>query len=553
LKTHAEIQGTNSWLALRRDYFTASEAPAMMGVSPHCTRTELLHAKKTGITPEIDARTQERFDDGLAKEAAFRPHAEALLGQDLYPVTGSLDVDGLKLLASFDGLTADDMIGFEHKVYNKELVQAIELDGELPPAYYWQLEQQLLISGANYILFVTSNGTKNKFAALNYTSQPDRREALIAAWKQFEIDLANYVPETKAAPAPAGRAPETLPALHIELSGVVTASNLQVYKDTALAVFKGINRELTTDQQFSDAEKTVKWCGEIEDRIKAAKQHALSQTESIDLLFRTMDEISEEARTVRLELDKLVNHRKEAVRTEIVNEGRVALVEHVESLNKRLGYPYLPGVPADFAGAIKGKKSLDSMRNAVSVTLANAKIEANRRADAIDVNVKLLAAKAVDCMSLFPDANQLVLINVEMFALKVDARITAHKAAEQKRLDDERERIRAEEVKKLADAAALEAKRLTNEETARVAREAAAQVVTPPVAVAPAVAAPVATAAVVSPVARSMNLRNTYEPSATIRAFLASRQWAKGQEATARAILSEYENFCAAGMMKVAA
>lgn len=44
----------------------------------------------------------------------------------------------------------------------------------------------------------------------------------------------------------------------------------------------------------------------MEERLEAAKRHALSQTESIDLLFRTITEISAEARDKRLMLDKRV-------------------------------------------------------------------------------------------------------------------------------------------------------------------------------------------------------------------------------------------------------
>lgn len=34
MKIHNVIQGSPAWLALRAGYFTASDAPAMMGVSP---------------------------------------------------------------------------------------------------------------------------------------------------------------------------------------------------------------------------------------------------------------------------------------------------------------------------------------------------------------------------------------------------------------------------------------------------------------------------------------------------------------------------------------
>ena len=103
----------------------------------------------------------------------------------------------------------------------------------------------------------------------------------------------------------------------------------------------------------------------------------MPQTETIDALFRAIDEISAEAKRTRLELDKLVKARKEQVRIEIVNEGAAAMKLHLTALNERLGKPYMPSVPVDFAGAIKGKRTIDSLRDAVNTTLANAKIAAS--------------------------------------------------------------------------------------------------------------------------------------------------------------------------------
>ena len=57
----------------------------------------------------------------------------------------------------------------------------------------------------------------------------------------------------------------------------------------ALAAIRGVNRKLDTDQDFADAEATVRWCGEVESRLAAAKEHALSQTSSIDILFKAID------------------------------------------------------------------------------------------------------------------------------------------------------------------------------------------------------------------------------------------------------------------------
>lgn len=444
MKVHHVQQGSAEWLQLRASHFTASEAPAMAGCSPYMTRTELLKLKHTGLAQEVEAGTQRLFDKGHETEAMFRPHAEAIIEDDLYPITGSEEVEGLPLLASFDGLTMDYATGYEHKLLSEANVGAILKDGEPPLYHCWQLEQQLLVSGAARILFVTSDGTPNNAATCWYESKPERRAALIAGWKQFQQDLAAYVPSTVEV-KPIGRTPGNLPALRIEVTGAVTASNLAEYKAHALDVFKGINRELTTDQHFADAEKVVKWCGDVESRLAAAKDQALSQTASIDELFKAIDDISAEARRTRLELDKLVKARKEQIRETIVADGRKALAEHVASLNERLGKAYMPPVSADFAGAIRGKRTIDSLRDAVSTTLANAKIEASAIADRIQINMGTLRELAKDHVFLFADAGSIVLKAPDDLTALVKTRIADHAAAEAQRLEAERARIRAEE------------------------------------------------------------------------------------------------------------
>ena len=69
-------QGTPEWHAFRAAHYTASDAPAMLGISPYKTRNELLREKKLGITPELDAATQARMAKGHEYEAQARPVAE---------------------------------------------------------------------------------------------------------------------------------------------------------------------------------------------------------------------------------------------------------------------------------------------------------------------------------------------------------------------------------------------------------------------------------------------------------------------------------------------
>lgn len=490
MKIHNVIQGSPEWLALRaqRDMFTASEAQAMMGDSAHMTRAELIRRKASGITPEVSEFVEQRVHaPGHKTEDMFRPIAEEMLnGEDLGRVTGSIEIDGLKLLASFDGLTFDRSVGYEHKLFNATIAKAIKFDGEPGPAYHWQLEQQLLVSGAQRILFVTSDGTRDCEEHCFYESKPERRAKLIAGWKQFAADLAAYVPEQAPAPKAVGRTPENLPALHIEISGQVRASNLATYREHALAVLGSINRELTTDQHFADAEKTVKWCEGVEQRLDAAKDHALSQTASIEQVFRAIDDVKAETRRVRLELDKLVKARKEAIRGEIVAEAHTKLREQIDRLNKSLGHILMPTPAADFGGAIKGKKSIQSMRDAVDQVLADAKMSASDTAHRIAQNLRTIEAHA-DLAHLFPDRAALVLKMPDDLQAVVQNRVAEHRRKEEERLEAERARIRREEQER-ADREARERQEAADAEAALQAQAAIATAATPQ----PAPATPVA-------------------------------------------------------------
>lgn len=492
MKIHNLIQGSPEWAAYRALHFNASDAPAMMGVSPYKSRAELLRELHTGVVPTVDIGTQKRYDNGHRSEALARPLAEEFIGHELYPVTGS---EG-RLSASFDGLTLDESTGFEHKALNEELSRAIEDEDSAPqlPIYHRvQMEQQLLISGAERILFMASAWDAEDGLIEErhcwYRSDAKLRADIVAGWAQFEKDLAAYVLPDAAEPAPVGKAPDTLPALRIEVTGQVTASNLAEFKSTALAAIRSVNRELSTDQDFADAEKAVKWCAEVEDRLKAAKEHALSQTTSIDALFKAIDDISGEARRVRLDLDKLVTRRKTEVKEDAVDHARKALDMHIAVIHAEIAPMRLPAVVADFAGAIKGKKSLASMHDALDGVVANAKIAADAAARAIRANVATFKDKAAGFEFLFADLGQIVNKAPDDFGLLVQGRIDAHKLAE------------AERARKAAEAEAERKRQAEAAEAARVAAAALQAAAAPAIApvAAPPIAAPVVRAAAPAP------------------------------------------------------
>jgi putative phage-type endonuclease len=453
---HDLIQGTPEWHAHRATHFNASDAPAIMGCSAYKTRSQLMHEMHTGLAPEVDAGTQRRFDDGHRFEAMARPLAEKIIGEALYPVTGSKG----KYSASFDGLTMDECLAFEHKTLNEELRSCMTDQGNgygLPHQYQVQMEQQLMVSGADRVLFMASKWAGDVLIEERhcwYASDDTLREAIERGWEQFDIDLAAYVPTEVVVPSPTGKAPDTLPALRIEVTGMVTASNLAEFKETALSVFRGINRDLVTDADFADAEKTVKWCGDLETRLKAAKEHALSQTQSIDQLFKAIDDIAAEARTTRLELDKLVTQQKEAKKSNIVTLAHAVYADHVIGLQAEIKPARLTVAHPDFVGAIKGKRTLASLQDAVDTAMATGKIAADAQAKAIRSNLAAFHQIAESYEHLFADLATLVHKAEDDFTLAVTARITAQREADAAKAAAERARI-VEEERVKAEAAAM--------------------------------------------------------------------------------------------------
>lgn len=465
-------QGSEPWKQHRLHSLNASELGAAMGLSKYITRAELIQQKATGIVPEVDAETQRRFDRGHAFEATAREWAEEIIGEALYPTVLTATVDGLPLSASLDGQDLMGDVTWEHKTGSAALLASLDRN-VIPDEHHPQLEQGLLLSGAYKCLFMASNGTRESMRFCWYESNQELRDKIIPTWKQFMADVAAYVP-TAIEVKPTGKAPETLPALHIVLKGEVSASNLDEFKEVALAAIRSVNRDLQTDQDFADSAKARKWCEDIETKVEAAKQHALSQTATIDALFRALDEISDEAAKVRKELKKLEEARTVGINGEVVADGVKQFADHMRTLNASMPAPYMPNISSDFGGAIKGLRTVASKKNAVATELARVKIAADAMANRIHTNIAALRDAGI---GMPPDLATLVIKAPDDFA----AVIAQRKAAEQARLDAERERIRAEEAAKLqreaeAKAAAekAEAERVEREaEAARKVREAA--------------------------------------------------------------------------------
>ncbi|SHL41270.1 Phage-related protein, predicted endonuclease [Nitrosospira sp. Nsp11] len=447
MQVHDLEQGSPEWHAHRRTHWNASDAPAMMGVSKYKTRSEFLHELHTGIAPEVDSHTQRRFDEGHRFENLARSLAEEIVGESLYPVTGT----EAKHSASFDGLTMLEHIAYEHKRLN-DAIRAAQTVADLDEMYHIQMEQQCLVSGAEKVLFLASNWDDqgNLLEAKHFWYEPDMelRERIIQGWHQFARDLADYIPAVRPE-KPEAEAVMQLPSLSIQTSGQISIiSNLDLFGQKLNEFVDGLDLEPTDDQGFANAEAAVKTLQKAQDALEAAEASALAQAADVDEMRRTVALYADTARKTRLMLERMVKARKEQIKEDIIRKAKTAFADHIATLDAEIHPIRLVVQQPDLIAAARNKRTLASLHDSVNTAIANAKIAADSVAK--DVRAKLAWHKenSKGYELLFPDLQQIIQKPEDDFQMLVKNRIDQHKADEAKKLEEERASIRAEEQKK---------------------------------------------------------------------------------------------------------
>lgn len=443
-------QGSANWLTARAwPTRCASDAPVVMGASKYKSRADLVREKALGMSEEIGAAKQALFDRGHEAEAAARSIVEMQLLEDLFPATCTTD-DG-KYLASMDGLTMDGRIGLEHKLLNASLAAQVQA-GDLDPHYYWQMEQQLLVTGAEYIIFVTSDGTSDNFHSMEYRAVPGRREALIAAWDQFAADVAAYV--HKSVPDQVVAAPQpSLPAVIVNTEGqIAIRDNLPEFGVALKAYIARLPAQPTSDQDFADCDAACKTLKRAEDALQAEEDRALASMTSVEELRKAIANLKAIARQTRLATEKVVEKRKVELRAEILAEYRALLAAHVADLNTRLCAGLLQAADADWGGAMKAKRTIQGLRDGCDDLLAATKIALSDKAALIRANLD--AITAAGRAHLFADKAQLVTKDAEAVKAIVQGRIASDDARIEREAQALREKAEREAREKIEREAA---------------------------------------------------------------------------------------------------
>ena len=463
-ETHEFEQGSEEWDSHRGFCHNASELSAAAGGSKNTTRSFLIECLATGREKEFSDFVIERvIKPGHVFESLARPLAEELIGEELYPSVLSVACPGLsrRLGASLDGKTMDDSTNWEHKRLNAELSASLD-QGIIPTMYHWQMEQGMMINGAKRCLFSASDWDDNNdlidIKHCWYESNPELRAKIVPIWKQVEEDVANYKP-VEVIPAVVAESTMALPALFIHAKGEITTNNMTEFGEATANYLAGLKKgdDLVTDQDFANAKEAAKDCREAVKALRLTKSQMLAQTVTIGEACDKIDKWEKDYQAMALALEKDVERETENRRVKIMTDASKAYTEYVASLEVEISPIKLTIAAPNFAAVMKGKKSIKGWEDAVNPALSNGKIAA--AASAKDLRDKLTWKNdiAAEYGFLFSDLQQIIHKPFDDFKLLVETRIANHKAEQQRKLEAEREKIRAEEQAKAQREAAEKA------------------------------------------------------------------------------------------------
>lgn len=385
--THALEQGTDSWHTFRAQHFGASDASAMLGLSNKNSRDSLLLEKYTGLPKEHSQYVQDVvFENGHRVEALARPIVEKMIGVELYPVTMSYG----KLSASCDGRDSRKTIAWENKQFNKAHFEQVK-NGELPEIHWPQSQQVLHVTGAEKLFFTISDGTEENTVGVWVYPDEAKINTLLSGWAQFEKDLETYVPPVQVEKVVAETV-ETLPVPSVVAKGSLVASNLDDITPVLDTYLANINTTLATDQDFANAEADAKNCRESAKKLDAVSEAIIAQMGDVNQAINILGEYSQKLNKMGLLLEKAVKEQKEKVKENAIFKAKEAFTSYVQELEKPLPFGLqMPmqtmGMYPNFAEAIKGVKTIESMQSRINDALANAKVQATTLAN--DVKTKL--------------------------------------------------------------------------------------------------------------------------------------------------------------------
>jgi hypothetical protein len=218
--------------------------------------------------------------------------------------------------------------------------------------------------------------------------------------------------------------------LIIKAKTSIQESNLQSFVDELKLQLNDAKTELKTEDDFAEAESFVKVLEKAEKAMKAAKQKIFEQGElkKIDQLIT--DGLAKSS-AVRLSLQNQVKAEKQRIKDSLIDAAHSA----VKTAKNNSFYPEHISVPvrADFAAQIKGKKTTNSMKDALDRFAGIQLQEVTEQTNAINKRIQTINS-LIEGFEGFFDINYLLRIgdHAETF---IQSQLKNLKAEQEKKTD----------------------------------------------------------------------------------------------------------------------
>jgi hypothetical protein len=226
--------------------------------------------------------------------------------------------------------------------------------------------------------------------------------------------------------------------LMIRLTGQITASNFESWKKELIGRIRNVKTELVQDEDFFEAAGQVKYFKQAEVALKQAKESAIEQAAEIQRLFTAIDEISAEARDMRLTLERQIKVRKEEIKRELIDEAvqrtKALLAEHsvdVQSVNHDLLLNR-----ARYEAAIKGRSGRNGVELALNQEHQRIGLEIDRMAQRIARQAKAIDALPEKHQLLLQDRGYLLGLEPQAMETELQRRIAQFESARERIADE---------------------------------------------------------------------------------------------------------------------
>jgi len=115
-----------------------------------------------------------------------------------------------------------------------------------------------------------------------------------------------------------------------ELVDRLTANDINTRKPELLSFIDTRNTDLSTDNEFAQAQADVKTLNAIEKFLKESREYAVTQSVDIFQFIESVDEIIERSRDIRLVINRCVKQQKEKIKKISIDKGIDKIKEFIE-------------------------------------------------------------------------------------------------------------------------------------------------------------------------------------------------------------------------------